>query len=458
MLLAMFKKLLFTSLLALLPILIFTPLVAQGQGTYPVQGVVFDDKNGNGVQDGGEFGIGGKLIYADNTSSHQVRSNSDGSFRLDVPVGTHSIEIQNAGEGGSFPTTTQKIPVSSAQNVRFGIQQGGYDLVGIVRNAAGQPMSGATVYLDDYRGKRATTDQYGRYVIQDVPYDASQVIPGYQGGHNVYVAGYEETARALANPQSPVFPYERHDLNAVNPIFNPGFPTPQPGLPGGTCNPGSVVGSNTSACRNNTQEFCEVRNICSSDGRSTYPDYFNCGARSGQCGYTGTTNPFPTQPQCTPNTPTGQAVTQGCAGQYYCTLTPTYATGCQQSNVASNCELRNGWCGYTGPNQGQQPFVPANNNPFGTYSDGTSQLMGQQGFQDPFFDMFWSQPQQATQLFSAPAPVQSGFVDDPFAGSAGFSGWDSGFTSQIMQDSFSGSFNDTWSQMDTSFPGFDWSY
>lgn len=460
MLLAMFKKLLFTSLLALLPILIFTPLVANGQGTYPVEGVVFDDRNNNGVQDGGEPGIKGKIIYADNYNGPQMQTDDYGRFRFNVPDGTHSIEIRNAGESGGIPTTAEKIPVNQAAGgLRFGVQENGYDLVGVVRDSRGNPVQGVEVYLDNGY-YRAVTDYRGVYRIENVTYDASQVIPGVQGGHNAYVRGYEDYART-PTPINPQQPLTRADSFDTWGRYDFNLPTAVGTLPpsGGVCSPGTVVSSGGTTCRN--QEFCEIRNVCNSDGRTT-SQQLSCSLVVNQCGYQG--GGFPSQPSCQIGAPTGQPAFQGCSGNgQSCTMTPTYGTNCQPYNVATNCQpYTYGVCGYTGSTQ--QPVVPANNS-FGTYSDGISQLMGQpsvnQGFQDPFFNNYWSQqPQQTQQLFSAPA--QSGFVDDPFTGAAGFNGWDSGFTSQIMQDSFSNVMQDSWSQMDTSFqqsfPGFDWSY
>jgi hypothetical protein len=97
-----------------------------------VTGTVFRDRNGNGIKDRGEGGIGRFRVYADlnddgiwQTGEPSVLTNSRGNFRMALPPGPYvfrTVErpglVQTTPPGNEFPVT-----VGSAQTV-LGVQFG----------------------------------------------------------------------------------------------------------------------------------------------------------------------------------------------------------------------------------------------------------------------------------------------------------------------------------------------
>ncbi len=70
-------------------------------------GVVFHDEDEDQVQDAEESGLGGVKVYAD--TGEQTYSNADGSYWLDVPVGTRIIS--QVDEEGFISTTPSSVEV-----------------------------------------------------------------------------------------------------------------------------------------------------------------------------------------------------------------------------------------------------------------------------------------------------------------------------------------------------------
>lgn len=206
----MYKRLIATifSFLILLPLIIFTPIafgqIAPSTFFYTVSGYVFDDLNANGFKDLNEPGIRDAFIYADRTDSYFYTSSDPyGYFTLNVPLGTHSIEIASAGSGGSRPTTAEKVIVTNTNNnILFGIQKGGYAVEGCVKDQFNNAVVGARVYVDFPNRTTTITNSLGCYRIEEVGYDASASVYGVSGGHNIYVEGYNINP-VLVNPQSP---------------------------------------------------------------------------------------------------------------------------------------------------------------------------------------------------------------------------------------------------------------
>lgn len=315
------RKYLFVLLLILsLPLLLFVPQAfGQVANSYSASGYVCDDLNLNGRCEPNEPGIPNMKVYADQTSSqHATTTDAFGYFTLNnLPAGAHSIEVANAGSGGSRPTTSERFLVSGATStLQFGVQQGGYGVDGYVRDPFGRPVPGATVYVDLPNRQRATTDGQGYYRFEDIGYDSSPVQYNVSGGHNIYVEGYTSNPR-LVNPQTPIqgirsdFTVTTTDQSSPScgPTFardpnNPSNCTNFPNrcaLPpgwqevgscnqsttpstGGQCVQGSrVPGSGTPQCNNQNQR-CMVYSYYNSNCSTYAGQLEECQTVAGQCG------------------------------------------------------------------------------------------------------------------------------------------------------------------------------
>ncbi len=127
----------------------YSVVTVQPCGVYDtICGVVFNDINGNGVQNNGEAGLSGGVIYAGNYSA-QV--NANGEYHLVLPAGTYTL-YYCAPSGYSFtvPVGTQN-PNSNTVNCasytistqggqhcgyNFGVQNNSVNICGIVYNDA----------------------------------------------------------------------------------------------------------------------------------------------------------------------------------------------------------------------------------------------------------------------------------------------------------------------------------
>jgi protocatechuate 3,4-dioxygenase beta subunit len=164
---------------------------------------VWEDSNGNGVQDGGEAGIAGVTVQLKDADGHVVQTtttDTSGKYHFDVNAGTYTVSVQppagyaasQAGQGGNGATdsdidasgnsgaivltpgqTNNDVdaglyrPVSLGDTVwydtnRNGVQDGAEAGVAGVKvtllDAAGNPVSGAT----------ATTDASGHYQFSNL--------------------------------------------------------------------------------------------------------------------------------------------------------------------------------------------------------------------------------------------------------------------------------------------------
>lgn len=154
-----------------------------------VCGVVFNDANGNGVQDQGEHGIGGAEIHI---GSYTIHADSTGHYIATVPAGTYYIyycapvgytftipvtSVSSSSNGGNLCGVYQSITIGSGTNCgfNFGIQYNSATICGLVffdannnGNFDANTESGIAnveVHLTDTAGTVYTvyTDQYGHY-------------------------------------------------------------------------------------------------------------------------------------------------------------------------------------------------------------------------------------------------------------------------------------------------------
>jgi photosystem II stability/assembly factor-like uncharacterized protein len=199
----------------------FGSLVLPGQ----ISGTVWEDANGNGVQDG-EFGRQGWVVYLDANNNgtldpgeQAVRSVAGGGYRMTgVAPGSYTLRVQvqphyhqTYPADGSYAVTVA--PGGSISGENFGIQSDPTELHGTlwsddngngVRDAGEAPLAGWTVFLDNNgNGKddgdpAVTTDADGNYAFTNVTpgtYMVGEVRPPFYrqttpgDGKSVYDAG-----------------------------------------------------------------------------------------------------------------------------------------------------------------------------------------------------------------------------------------------------------------------------
>ena len=207
-----------------------TPVVITSNAAPPVptgsiSGTVFNDTNGNGVQDSGETGVSGAVVYIDSNNNgvrdageEEATTNSSGKYTLtELPAGSYVVrQIAPSGEAQTTPTagSGNSITLSSGQTFttsNFGDTNTGTisgtifgDLNGNGSRDAGENgIKGVTVYVDannngklDNGEKSTTTDVNGvfgffnllagSYVVRQVlPSGDTQTAPTSGAGHTV---------------------------------------------------------------------------------------------------------------------------------------------------------------------------------------------------------------------------------------------------------------------------------
>ncbi|MEM3433683.1 MAG: SdrD B-like domain-containing protein [Candidatus Methanomethyliaceae archaeon] len=94
-----------------------------------ISGIVYHDLNKNGVRDRGEPGLSGvELIVKDTGLTQRVRTDTAGSFSLEVPPGSYTVELMVASLPARFEPTTSsmmRVHVREREIVRleFGVWQ-----------------------------------------------------------------------------------------------------------------------------------------------------------------------------------------------------------------------------------------------------------------------------------------------------------------------------------------------
>ncbi|MCB0051224.1 MAG: hypothetical protein KDE24_16950, partial [Caldilinea sp.] len=145
--------------------------ILQARGV--IQGVVFDDFNGNGMQDADESGVGGVTV---SRGAASITTSGDGSYRFNnVPPGSYDVSIAvPAGYVPSGPTSsTVNVAIGGSVQANFALQVQGVlgvvfdDLNGNGRQDGGEPgIGGVSIALEDT--STATTSLDGKYRFANV--------------------------------------------------------------------------------------------------------------------------------------------------------------------------------------------------------------------------------------------------------------------------------------------------
>ncbi|MBM4458783.1 MAG: hypothetical protein FJ011_13610, partial [Chloroflexi bacterium] len=167
---------------------LLTVFVAAGGGatasfgdrrTGSISGVVFDDVNGNRVQDAGERGIGGVTVVLNNGAPRTTTTTGDGAYRFDgVVTGVYTVvENDPAGYVSTTPNSRRVfIAVGGSASVNFGDQRGGtvsgvvfFDLDGDAAYDPGEAGFGMIqVQLIGETTRSAFTTGAGDYLFDEV--------------------------------------------------------------------------------------------------------------------------------------------------------------------------------------------------------------------------------------------------------------------------------------------------
>ena len=94
-----------------------------------VRGVIYDDKNQNGVRDGNEQGMSGAIFSVKGEGvTRSARSGTNGRFALDLRPGTYNVELRKSSLPKRYePTTASAVQINARKydktEVSFGVYQ-----------------------------------------------------------------------------------------------------------------------------------------------------------------------------------------------------------------------------------------------------------------------------------------------------------------------------------------------
>src|SRR5690606_18897785 len=158
--------------------------------TGAIEGVVFDDLNGNGVKDVGESGIAG--VTVSRSSGPDTTTAGDGTYRFgDVPVGSYTVSIGVPAGYVASGSTSRTVSVASggAAKANFALQAQGViqgvvyeDLNGNKEQDLGEPgVAGVTINRAD--GPNTTTGDDGSYRFSSVSPGSYTLLVSVPAGH-----------------------------------------------------------------------------------------------------------------------------------------------------------------------------------------------------------------------------------------------------------------------------------
>ena len=147
--------------------------VRAAEGARVVHGVVYDDRDADGVRDAGEPGLPGVQV---SDGRGLVRTGPDGRFRLAARPGDTVFAIKPAGwrvsgAPGALPRTWVQVPPARSLGLRYGgLPAGGRTptlALGLVRQAA-TPVLDVRVFADTQVKSRTDVGYYARDVVDSV--------------------------------------------------------------------------------------------------------------------------------------------------------------------------------------------------------------------------------------------------------------------------------------------------
>jgi hypothetical protein len=123
------------------------PAAAQSEGQ--IGGIVYIDKNANGIREEGEEGLGDVEVTFDSGGwSTTLNTANNGAFSLDANPATWTVSVK-APAGYEAPKTSVQVsienPGDAVTNVEFGLVAVKVDENGEVLPAGGAPISGTAV-------------------------------------------------------------------------------------------------------------------------------------------------------------------------------------------------------------------------------------------------------------------------------------------------------------------------
>ncbi|MEN8008270.1 MAG: SdrD B-like domain-containing protein, partial [Candidatus Krumholzibacteriota bacterium] len=150
-----------------------------------ISGVVFDDTNGDGVQDEGELGLSGMRVGLQGAAILEVTTDADGAYAF-ADLGMGEYTVKSFGPPGWVATTPEVVNVTidtagQAAIADFGwMEEGGGELASIggvvfedvnnngVQDEGELGLAGLRVGLQGAATAEATTDADGAYAFADL--------------------------------------------------------------------------------------------------------------------------------------------------------------------------------------------------------------------------------------------------------------------------------------------------
>ncbi len=143
-------------------------VVSTIEGLGDVTGVRFVDLNANGVQDSGEEGLAGAIVYVDannngafDSTEISTLTDEDGKYRLQLEPGTHTIRIVASAQGtqtlpaaGAAHTVTVEIGVELVRNFAESINLAPTGVVLAAASDTGESSSDRITSLNNSAGKQ----------------------------------------------------------------------------------------------------------------------------------------------------------------------------------------------------------------------------------------------------------------------------------------------------------------
>src|SRR5579883_1808866 len=178
-----------------------------------ITGVVFEDKNGNGVQDSGEPAVPGATVtgnaFGGTTADFTATTDASGKYTFTgVPDGTTAVTVTPPAGYASLPTSTADVTVSNAGTVTqdLGVAKPAVisgtvfqDFNGNGTQDAGETgLAGATVTLDagTAAAVTTTTSPTGGFAFTTVPDGTHKVTVAAPTGYSATSAGSQTVAVA----------------------------------------------------------------------------------------------------------------------------------------------------------------------------------------------------------------------------------------------------------------------